>query len=448
MPETKQMKHFSIRIPVIFIITAFFCKAGAQVEYAGVNLAGAEFGEGSLPGTYNRHYTYPTKAEVDYFTAKGMNTFRLPFRWERLQHEFFAELNSAELSRIKNFVSYASFKGAYTILDPHNYARYFGKVIGSADVSVKAFADFWEKLATEFKEDSSVIFGLMNEPHSMATESWLEVANSAIEAIRLTNAKNLILVPGNGYTGAHSWTSNWYGTPNGEVMKNISDPGNNYAFEVHQYFDSNSSGTSETCVSSSVGADRLKSFTSWLLSNNQRGFLGEFGISSNETCTQALDNMLEYLHSNVDVWLGWTYWAAGPWWGDYMFSIEPRNGKDKPQMDILIKYLEDISTSTGYITEAAKKAVLKGNFPNPFSGSTEIKLFLPKASHVRLSIYDIAGMKITQLMDGKMTAGYHQVVWNGMNEQNNKIPGGIYFCRLRTGNNHQKILKMMVKPEY
>ena len=31
-----------------------------------------------------------------------------------------------------------------------------------------------------------------------------------------------------------------------------------------------------------------------------------------------------------------TYWAGGPWWGDYMFSIEPQNGIDKPQMAILM----------------------------------------------------------------------------------------------------------------
>ena len=58
----------------------------AQPQLTGVNLAGAEFGEGSLPGTYGQHYTYPTHAEVDYFTGIGMNVFRVPFRWERSIH--------------------------------------------------------------------------------------------------------------------------------------------------------------------------------------------------------------------------------------------------------------------------------------------------------------------------------------------------------------------------
>jgi endoglucanase len=33
-----------------------------------------------------------------------------------------------------------------------------------------------------------------------------------------------------------------------------------------------------------------------------------------------------------------TYWAGGPWWGDYPLSVEPRGGKDRPQMKILTKY--------------------------------------------------------------------------------------------------------------
>jgi endoglucanase len=444
-------KSKSFLFALIGFVTFFSISPGnqltAQVQYAGVNLAGAEFGEGNLPGTYNQHYTYPTKAEVDYFTARGMNVFRLPFRWERLQHETFIALNTTELSRIKNFVSYATSKGAHTILDPHNYARYFGEVIGSPGLSVSAFADFWEKLSAEFKDNPNVIFGLMNEPHNMTTESWLEVANAAIAAIRSAGASNLILVPGNGWTGAHSWTSDWYGTPNSVVMKNISDPGNNFAYEVHQYFDSNSSGSSETCVSTTVGADRLKTFTTWLRNNNQQGFLGEFGISANETCMQALDNMLAYIHANADVWMGWTYWAAGPWWGNYMFSIEPASGQDKPQMAILEKYMDTLSTSTGLNFDSGKKSVLFGNFPNPFSGSTRIELYLRESSHVVLTIYYVTGTRVIELLNQKKTAGKHHILWDELNQSGQKIPAGIYFCQIKTGYNGNKgVIKLTALP--
>jgi endoglucanase len=85
---------------------------------------------------------------------------------------------------------------------------------------------------------------------------------------------------GNAWTGAHSWTQNWYGTPNAQEMLNIVDPGNNYAFDEHQYLDSDSSGTSSTIVSATIGQERLVAFTNWLHTNNRRGFLGEFAVAN------------------------------------------------------------------------------------------------------------------------------------------------------------------------
>lgn len=226
-------------------------------------------------------------------------------------------------------------------------------------------------------------------------------------------------------------------------MKNITDSGNNFAYEVHQYFDNNSSGTSETCVSPTVGADRLKTFTSWLRNNNQRGFLGEFGISANETCMQALDNMLAYMHANADVWMGWTYWAAGPWWGNYMFSVEPANGQDKPQMAILEKYTDSLFTSSVFNPDAAKESALNGIYPNPFSEATRIELFLHKPSHVALTIYDALGNRVIELLNEKRTAGKHQVLWDGLNENGQKIPGGIYFCHFNAGHTGKSMVIKM-----
>jgi len=44
--------------------------------------------------------------------------------------------------------------------------------------------------------------------------------------------------------------------------------------------------------------------------------------------------MLKFMDSNDDVWLGWTYWSGGPWWGDgYFTNLSPNStGADRPQM--------------------------------------------------------------------------------------------------------------------
>lgn len=435
----KNRFHFRISLGTFIFLVILSTAAFSQLPFTGVNLAGAEFGGSHLPGTYNQHYTYPIRAEVDYFVGKSMNTFRLPFKWERLQHSEFADLNAAELSRIKNFVEYATSKNAYTILDPHNYARYYGQVIGK-ELPVEAFADFWQKLASEFKENSLVIFGLMNEPHGMETELWLSDANAAIEAIRSTGAENLILVPGNAYTGAHSWTSNWYGTPNGTVMQNVVDPLDNYAFDLHQYFDDNSSGTSESCVNTTIGSQRLKNVTNWLRQHNERGFLGEFGVSTNETCLQALDDMLAYMDENSDVWLGWTYWAAGPWWGDYMFSIEPRNGQDRPQMDILEQHLGGSSAVTNAVYRVNDFSMSQ-NYPNPFNGATRIDFEISRPGQVQIIVYDVLGNQVSLLLDQQLSSGRHSIQFSTTAAN---LASGIYFYKLIYENKTWDLKRMLL----
>ena len=51
-----------------------------------------------------------------------MNIFRIPVRWERLQHAQFSSFESTELARLDEIVNYIMGKRAYVILDPHNYA--------------------------------------------------------------------------------------------------------------------------------------------------------------------------------------------------------------------------------------------------------------------------------------------------------------------------------------
>ncbi|MEY4561557.1 MAG: endoglucanase precursor (endo,4-beta-glucanase)(cellulase) protein, partial [Pseudomonadota bacterium] len=310
------------------------------IRWRGVSLAGAEFGPQQLPGTHGTDYIYPSVASVSYFKAKGMNTVRLPFLWERLQPSLNQPFDAAELSRLSGFVRQVTATGVTVVLDPHNYARYRGNLVGSGAVPVSAFADFWRRLALEFKSDSKVVFGLMNEPHDMPTEQWLLGANAAIAAIRNAGATNVLTVPGNAWTGAHSWNQSWYGQSNASVMQGIVDPAKNLVIEVHQYLDADSSGTSPNCVSAQIGPQRLAEFTAWARSKGYRAFLGEFGAASNDTCNQAVANTLTYLQSNTDVWAGWSWWAAGPWWGSYMYSIEPSGTQDKPQMSVLRPYLQ------------------------------------------------------------------------------------------------------------
>jgi endoglucanase len=309
------------------------------LPYRGVNLSGGEFGS-NIPGTLGIDYRWPTSAEVDYYMSKGATAFRVGFRWERLQATQNGELDAAYLAGLDQVVTYATTKGATVIIEPHNFARYGANTIGSSAVPNTSFADFWRRLALHFGPNTRVMFNLMNEPHDLPTEQWVSAANAAIAAIRTAGAQNTLVVPGNGWTGAYSWASTSYGTPNAVAMLDIVDPGNNMLFEVHQYLDGDASGSSGTCISPTIGSERLAPFISWLRTNGKKGFLGEFAGGDNPTCTAALRDMLAAIHNASDVLQGWTWWGGGPAWpANYVFQVEPNGTADSPLMTFLAPFL-------------------------------------------------------------------------------------------------------------
>lgn len=326
--------------------THFATTAPSKLEWRGISLSSAEWGEKDLAGSVlGKDFVYPSVASTAYYQAKGMNLMRVGFRWERLQPVLNGEFDAAELARLREFVDGTTARGLSVMLDPHNYAAYRGptgeKVLGTPEVPIAAFADFWRRLALQFKDNPRVLFGLVNEPHGLPTETWAAAAQAALDAIRATGATNLVSVPGNGWTGAWTWQQSWYGTPNAEVMDRVKDTAGRMVYEVHQYFDKDGSGTDPACVSPTIGVERLKAFTEWLRRHGRRAVLGEIGGGANPVCAQAVEGALAHLEANADVWAGWLWWAGGPLWGDYFMSLEPgADGREKPQMRWLQPHLK------------------------------------------------------------------------------------------------------------
>jgi len=342
--------RLKLRVTVTYALTlsAVICSAtDSPLPLTGVNIAGGEFWLANKSSfskkahpKYGVNYSYPTKDEINYFAGKGMNIFRYQFLWETLQPELRTPLDQTDLERLKTSVNYATSKKLVVLLDPHDYARYDNEIIGGTNISTADFADFWKRLAMEFASNPYVWFGLVNEPNTMSTQQWFDDANAAIAAIRGDGAKNMILVPGNSWTGAHSWTSEDYGgESNAKGVLTVKDPLDYWAIEVHQYLDRDSSGTHDEVVSPTVGSERLKTFVDWCRQNKMRAVLGEFGVPVTTNGEVSLHEMLKSMERDNDVWLGWTWWAAGSLWGKYLFTIEPKHGQDRPQMAWLQPHL-------------------------------------------------------------------------------------------------------------
>ena len=76
---------------------------------------------------------------------------------------------------------------------------------------------------------------------------------------------------------------------------------------------------------------------------------------------------------------------------------------------------------------------LHQNFPNPFNPITSLRYDLPEQAQVTLTIYDLMGREITQLVNTAQEAGYKSVQWNATDIYGKPVSAGVYLYQIRAG---------------
>jgi len=110
-----------------------------------------------------------------------------------------------------------------------------------------------------------------------------------------------------------------------------------------------------------------------------------------------------------------------------------------------VEVLEDGHPVTSFRTSVATPALqasLDQNVPNPFNPETTIRFTLENVAHVSLAVYDAKGRHVTTLVDEVRGAGPHAARWNGTDTAGAPVSTGVYFYRMRAGN--ERLSKRMV----
>ncbi len=85
------------------------------------------------------------------------------------------------------------------------------------------------------------------------------------------------------------------------------------------------------------------------------------------------------------------------------------------------------------------------NYPNPFNPSTTIAFSLKSPGKVKLSVYNLKGQLVTNLVNEQKPAGMHSITWNGRDSNNKAVSSGIYLYRLETDTYTQTRKAMLMK---
>ena len=86
------------------------------------------------------------------------------------------------------------------------------------------------------------------------------------------------------------------------------------AFDIHEYLDSDFSGGHSVC--SQLASTNLAPLTAWLQQYGFKAMITEFGAANGTECASYVTDIINYMAEN-DEYIGWTAWAAGPFWGTY-----------------------------------------------------------------------------------------------------------------------------------
>nr|GAT61177.1 glycoside hydrolase family 5 protein [Mycena chlorophos] len=299
------------------------------LRFAGVNIAGFDFGTDTT-GTQNPTSAYPPltqyygldgQGQMNHFVKDdGFNIFRLPVGWQFLLNSTTnsgADLNPGNFAEYDALVQACLGSGAetYCILDIHNYARWNGLIIGQGGPPNEDLANTWSQLASHYKSEQRIVFGVMNEPHDLNVTLWAETVQVAVTAIRNAGATSkMILLPGDNWTAA----STIYSDGSGAALLNVKNPDGsttNLIIDVHKYLDANNSGGGPDCNQNNI-AIAWEPLAQWLRANGRQALNTETGGGDTPNCLEFMCQQVAYQAQNSDVFLGYVGWGAGNFYPD------------------------------------------------------------------------------------------------------------------------------------
>jgi flagellar hook assembly protein FlgD len=76
---------------------------------------------------------------------------------------------------------------------------------------------------------------------------------------------------------------------------------------------------------------------------------------------------------------------------------------------------------------------MKAAYPNPFNPMVKLSFTMFVDNQASLVIYDVRGRRVAELLNESLTAGDHEVMWNGKTDTGEPAPAGVYFYSFKAG---------------
>jgi hypothetical protein len=104
-----------------------------------------------------------------------------------------------------------------------------------------------------------------------------------------------------------------------------------------------------------------------------------------------------------------------------------------------------VSVIDGKFVETPTKFRLQNNFPNPFNPLTTIRYDLPEYGFVNVTIYNVMGELVKDLVNSQQNAGYQSIQWDATNNKGQPVSAGLYLYTIQAGEFRQNKKMVLLK---
>jgi hypothetical protein len=136
----------------------------------------------------------------------------------------------------------------------------------------------------------------------------------------------------------------------------------------------------------------------------------------------------------------------GGWEGDLTGMQNPTSiimNSDKS-----ITAVFNLITSATNLENTSAQNTLGQNYPNPFSERTIIPYRLKDVTHVEITVSNLLGQKVADLVNDQQNGGYYEVEWYAKDKNGNQLPDGIYFIRFVPGNESFQVKQIIINKSF
>jgi hypothetical protein len=119
--------------------------------------------------------------------------------------------------------------------------------------------------------------------------------------------------------------------------------------------------------------------------------------------------------------------------GQEYYNAWVAHGKSAPELMARVRAAVNVTVTDDEIAETPLIYNLEQNFPNPFNPATRIDYSIAERSHVFIAAYDVAGRRVSVIVDAEQEPARYSVNWNGTDDAGRTLASGIYFIRYRAG---------------